>query len=327
MRILPRARPAFTLIELLVVIAIIGVLIGLLLPAVQAAREASRRAQCVNNLKQIALAAHNYESALGVFPPGQIKVQFPTTPRFRGFSLFVNMLPYLDQQPLYNRWNFANPMDNVEGTTANTSFVLGILLCPSDEIPQNPVSSSSTRWYAISSYGGSGGSQSHPPGSLSSDGIFHASGPAAPGFRQVRVADVRDGLSNTLFFGERNHVDPNYDTFVAPGWVIEPMGQWGWWAPSGGNFGLSDVTMSTVAPINFRIGFTHANRPPSVGGAADFAAYDAQRVGSFGSQHPGGANFALGDGSVRFLKDSTAETVLRALGTRAGNEAISADSY
>jgi prepilin-type N-terminal cleavage/methylation domain-containing protein/prepilin-type processing-associated H-X9-DG protein len=321
-----RARRAFTLIELLVVIAIIAVLIALLLPAVQSAREAARRTQCINNLKQLALATHHYESTHSVFPPGQMKLNFSTTPRFRGFSLYVNLLPFLDQQPLFNRWNFADPLDNTVGITANTAFVLNALLCPSDIIPQNPVQNG-IRWYGIASYGGNGGSQSHPPASISSDGIFHATGPAAPAFSQVRPADVRDGLSNTLFFGERNHIDPNYDTFFPIGWTTEPMWMWGWWAPSGGNFGLSDVTMSTFARINYRLPFSYATRPPSVNSTADFAPYDALRVCSFGSQHPGGAAFAMVDGSVRFLKDSTSETVLRALGTRAGGEVVSADQY
>ncbi len=140
-------------------------------------------------------------------------------------------------------------------------------------------------------------------------------------------SEIADGLSNTLFFGERNHRDPNYDTFVASGWVVEPMWQWGWWAPSGGNYGLSDVTMSTLAPINYRLGFDFANKPADASSQEGFASYDALRVGSFGSQHPGGANFAMADGSVRFLKDSTSMPTLRALGTRAGGEVVSADAY
>jgi len=322
-------RPrAFTLIELLVVIAIIAVLIALLLPAVQAAREAARRIQCTNNLKQLALAAHHYESTHRVYPPGQIKLSFPVAPRFRGFSLYVNLLPFLEQQPLYNRWNFADPLSNADGTTANTSIVLSALLCPSDVIQENPVSSSGgARWYAIASYGGNGGSQSHPPTSLTSDGVFHATGPAAPGLMQVGPSGIVDGLSNTLFFGERNHRDPNYDTFVPSGWVVEPMWQWGWWAPSGGNFGLSDVTMSTLSPINYKLGFNFETKPADASSQDGFAAYDALRVCSFGSQHPGGANFAMADGSVRFLKDTTAMPTYKALGTRAGGEVVSSDAY
>jgi len=321
-----RGSRAFTLIELLVVIAIIAVLIGLLLPAVQAARAAARRVQCVNQLKQLALAIHNYESTHAVFPPGQMKISYAATPKFRGFSLFVNLLPYIEQQPLYSRWNFSDPLGNTEGSTANSATVLGLLVCPADIIQQNPVANS-TRWYGIASYGGNGGTQSHPPSNLASDGMFHATGPAAPGFNQVRIAEVLDGLSSTLLLGERNHVDPNYDTFAAAGWTTEPMWQWGWWAAGGGNFGLSDLTMSSYAPINYRIGFGYNNRPGDVGDASGFAKYDTLRVNSFGSQHPGGANFALGDGSVRFLKDSTAQPVLRSLSTRAGTEVVSSDAF
>ncbi len=326
MSLVPGSRRGFTLIELLVVIAIIAVLIALLLPAVQAAREAARRIQCTNNLKQLALAAHNYESGQGVFPPGQIKMSFATQPKFRGFSLFVNLLPFLDQQPLFNRWNFADPLDNTVGSTANTSYVFAALVCPSDVIAQNPVQSGD-RWYGIASYGGNGGSQSHPPSSLTSDGVFHATGPAAPSFRQVRTAEVTDGLSNTLFFGERNHIDRNYDTFAAAGWTIEPMWMWGWWAPSGGNYGLSDVTMSSFSPINYKLPFSFANKDGSVGSQADFAIYDARRVCSWGSQHPGGATFAMADGSARFIQETVSADVLRSLGTRAGGEVVGSDAY
>jgi prepilin-type N-terminal cleavage/methylation domain-containing protein/prepilin-type processing-associated H-X9-DG protein len=322
-------RRGFTLIELLVVIAIIAVLIALLLPAVQAAREASRRVHCVNNLKQLALATMHYESAMAVLPPGQMKLMFSTTPRFRGFTLFVHMLPYIDQQPLYNMWNFSDPLANASGVTANTAVTLSALLCPSDMIPQNPVGNSTSpdaRWYAITSYGGNGGSQSHPPAALTSDGMFFATGPAAPTFSQVKIANVTDGLSNTLLFGERNHIDTNYDSFVGPGWAMEPMGQWGWWGSAGGNFALSDVTMSSFAPINYKVAVNFANKPAALDQAA-FATQETLRICSWGSQHPGGANFALADGSVRFIKDTTTMSILRSLGTRAGGEIVEHSAY
>jgi hypothetical protein len=124
-----------------------------------------------------------------------------------------------------------------------------------------------------------------------------------------------------LFFGERNHVDPIYDTYVAPGLALEPMGQWGWWAPSGGKYGLSDVTLSTFAPINYRVPLAYgAAGAPS--GSTFSDTYEASRVGSFGSQHSGGAQFCLADGSCRFISQNIDFTIFRGLGTRAGSEII-----
>ncbi len=111
----------FTLIELLVVIAIFAVLISLLLPAVQSAREAARRIQCTNNLKRLALATMNYESTNGVFLPGQMKM---TTKPPSGYTLFVNMLPFLEQHPLYNGWNFSSGFDNFCYRRSSSSMTL-----------------------------------------------------------------------------------------------------------------------------------------------------------------------------------------------------------
>ncbi|MBV8309592.1 MAG: DUF1559 domain-containing protein, partial [Planctomycetaceae bacterium] len=137
------------------------------------------------------------------------------------FTLFVNMLPFIEQQPLYNGWNFSNGFDNLYSSTARSATILSCLLCPADIIPQNPVQNgTSNEWYGITSYGGNAGTQSHPFSAVTSDGIFFYTGPAAPGFSQVPISGVTDGLSNTLFFGERNHFDPNYDSFAAPGWTF-----------------------------------------------------------------------------------------------------------
>jgi prepilin-type N-terminal cleavage/methylation domain-containing protein/prepilin-type processing-associated H-X9-DG protein len=326
MKARPRITLGFTLIELLVVIAIIAVLIALLLPAVQAARAAARRVQCTNNLKQIALATMNYESTNGILPPGQMKLA--TRPP-SGVTVFVSLLPYLEQQPLYNGWNFNYLFDNLYSNTARSATVISALLCPSDIIPNNPIENGTTsnEWYAITSYGGNAGSQSHPFAAVTSDGIFFYTGPAAPTYYQVRLAGITDGLSNTLFFGERSHFDPNYDTFAPPGWTFfsQTMGMWGWWASSSGGYGLSDVAESTFAPINYVVPISYGN--PNVSQSTFTTNYEYPRVNAFGSLHPGGANFAMVDGSVRFIKQTIAQNIYRGLGTRAGGEVISADAY
>jgi prepilin-type processing-associated H-X9-DG protein len=151
--------------------------------------------------------------------------------------------------------------------------------------------------------------------------VFASSGPATPTFPIVRLRDIVDGTTSTLLFGERNHTDRNFDTYAAQGWALEPMNQFGWWAPSGGMFGLSDVTLSTLGPINYRIPVPHG-----APGAADQATFqsdwDPRRVGAFGSMHAGGANFAMCDGSVRFLSENMDLQTFRAMGTRMGSEVI-----
>ncbi len=321
-------RRGFTLIELLVVIAIIAILIALLLPAVQQAREAARRTQCKNQLKQIGLAIHNYESSMTCFPPGQIRLGFAAQPRVRGWSMYVQLLPYFDQAPLYNRWDFADPLANE--ANGNTAVILPVLICPSESLSQNPFTKPSGARYALTSYGGNGGTQSHPPAAISGDGLFAGTGPtiAMPPTVQhglIRIRDVTDGTSNTLLIGERNHTDLNYDTFFTGGYATNPMGGWGYWAPAGGQLGITDLTMSSFAPINYRLPFNFANKPGSIGSATAFDASSEsiQRLCAFGSQHVGGAQFALVDGSVRFLSENTDRNILKSLSTRSGGEVIS----
>ena len=169
--------------------------------------------------------------------------------------------------------------------------------------------------------------QSHPFSAVTSDGIFFYTGPSAPTFYQVRIAAITDGLSNTLFFGERSHFDPNYDTFAPPGWTFfsQTMGMWGWWASSSGGYGLSDVARARIRRSTTWSPISYGN--PNVSQSTFTATYEYPRVNSFGSLHPGGANFAMVDGSVRFLKSSMAQPVYHALGTRAGGEVTSSDSY
>ncbi|HVJ85732.1 MAG TPA: DUF1559 domain-containing protein [Caulifigura sp.] len=317
-------RAAFTLIELLVVIAIIAILIALLLPAVQQAREAARRTQCKSQLKQIGLAIHNYESSHSCFPPGQIRMGFAAQPRVRGWSMYVQLLPYFEQGPLYNKWDFADPIANE--TNGNTAVILPVLICPSETIIENPFTKPSGSRYALSSYGGNGGTQSHPPSATAGDGIFAGTGPVitTPPTVQhsvVKIRDVTDGTSNTLLVGERNHTDVNHDTFFTAGIGTNPMGGWGYWSPTGGQMGLTDVTMSSFAPINYRLPYNRTTNP----GLSSTAAFDAapeviKRLNAFGSQHTGSASFCLSDGSVRTINENINSAVLRGLSTRGQGE-------
>lgn len=315
-------RAAFTLVELLVVIAIIGVLVALLLPAVQAAREAARRAQCLSQLHQLAIASHNFHDVRGSFPPGVYQMPFATAPKFRGVTLFAKLLPYIEQSNLSDSWDEVDPLNNtVGGNTSHTARVLTVLVCPSDVIPNNPFDGGSGRWYGITSYGGNGGSRSYDPQFATNDGVFFVIGPGsqtAPGKQPIQMAGITDGLSNTLLFGERSHFDNNHDSFAAnitppSGQFLNPMGAVGWWGASGGRLAAGDVTLSAYAPINFRIPAKFADGGSMVPPATNYNSYlyyNDRRISAFGSQHPGGANFALGDGSVRFISQNTNQVLL-----------------
>jgi prepilin-type N-terminal cleavage/methylation domain-containing protein/prepilin-type processing-associated H-X9-DG protein len=318
-------RRGFTLIELLVVIAIIAILIALLVPAMQRVREAAQRAQCDNNLKQIALAAHDYHDANKKFPPGVYQLPFAGAPKYRGATLFVHLLPYLEQNGLYSSWDFTNPLNNTNGgTAARSATVLPVFVCPSDNLPQNPVTDSNGRWYALGSYGGNGGTRSYDPQFATNDGIFAVIGSGsqtAPNGAPIRMADVTDGLSNTVLLGERSHYDASQDSFAANmsapnNAAINPMNNIGFWASSAGRLAAGDVLLSAFAPINYQVPANYANRAtlnPPVNNGNDYLYYNDRRVCAFGSRHPSGANFALADGSVRFISDSLPTATLQLL--------------
>ena len=317
-------RRGFTLIELFVVIFIIAVLIGLLLPAVQAAREAARRMACANHLRQIALATHNYHDSHERFPiGGGLPVDVAGIPT-GATNLWVALLRYHEQDNLYKKWDYNDNRNNVSGgTTAPQAQVIGILLCPSDPLPADVVEHSAAvtpQWcwgfYGMSSYGGSAGTRSLPPGNppsfpgLSRDGIFWIDS-------SVCIADIPDGTSNTFLFSERYHHDPEFDlrrlvvlSGTAP---ITQLGKWGFVAGTPGI--MVNVTLHSAAPINYRVP-TGGNAPALL-----------DRAAAFGSGHSGGANFAYADGSVHFLSERTPLPVLQALSTRSGGELNTEGGY
>jgi prepilin-type N-terminal cleavage/methylation domain-containing protein/prepilin-type processing-associated H-X9-DG protein len=336
-------RRGFTLIELLVVIAIIGVLIALLLPAVQAAREAARRAQCTNNLKQIALAAQNYHDINGSFPIGSPLMLDPLLGYYtESQSTFVSMLGQFEQQPLFNAMNFSRSVYVMENQTV---FKTGLsnLWCPSDGAIQRtssigPYLNSPNFQFKFTSYAGNTGTfwpevllywngqdPKDPAVTTRSDrinGVYMYN-------RVNRIADITDGTSNTFIYGERAN-----GQFV-PG----DKDNFGWWADAV----TADTLFTTLYPMN-----------PFKKIAYVSPEYSNSYVESASSFHPGGANFAFCDGSVRFLKDTintwpfnpatgfplgctdssgiltlapgTKYGVYQALSSRAGGEVISGDS-
>jgi prepilin-type N-terminal cleavage/methylation domain-containing protein/prepilin-type processing-associated H-X9-DG protein len=281
-------RGGFTLIELLVVIAIIGVLVGLLLPAVQSAREAARRIQCNNNLKQIALATHGYVDVWATLPRGGCLQQISAgsglydssgSPYLSG-GVFLGLLPYMDQRPLYDAMNFQlNIWTAVNATVSATG--INTLWCPSDSGTSDPQTVSDGSFYDpgpftmyYTSYAGNFGTWHMgwtPQYNDRLNGLFNADG-------AVRMASVTDGLSNTIAFGEHARaILPAADQLC-----------WHWW-PSGY---LGDAIFVTLYPMNPQRTISDI---ADLGGAYTLAT---------SSQHPGGCNFAFLDGSVRFLKDT-----------------------
>jgi prepilin-type N-terminal cleavage/methylation domain-containing protein/prepilin-type processing-associated H-X9-DG protein len=369
------ARPyptrAFTLIELLVVVAIIAVLIALLLPAVQAAREAARRSQCVNNIKQLGLAAANYHSTNNCFPPGGFnawRLSGGNSPGYAGtpysaWSCFAFMLPNMEQSMLYNAINWSlgtgqgDAVDSAIQSTV-TKTRINSMICPSASVPPTGATVNGLSGVPApgDSYFGSVGScleydatrTNGPP-----NGVFWYQGTA------IGVSDVRDGTSNTIMFGEFKIGDFNTTKTTVASDVAD--------ASSSAPAGVTRGTQSMVAPFGVPGGtnvtawlqgcaaslatmnrsfvgdtwalgimgrglgnFVTAPNPKTPNcldytGQGDFDS--APIVIGPSSYHSGGANVGFCDGSVRFIKDSTALTTIWALGSRDQGETIDASTY
>jgi prepilin-type N-terminal cleavage/methylation domain-containing protein/prepilin-type processing-associated H-X9-DG protein len=283
-------RAGFTLIELLVVIAIIAVLIALLLPAVQAAREAARRGQCSNNLRQLALAALNYESTHQTLPPAGFTRPSTWPGSTWNFGPFVSMLPFLEQPAVFNAVNFDwNVFAGANVTIAGIG--LSVLWCPSDpsvsvlspaNLANYPGAPPGDWKQARSSYAGIVGAWSlrlnvdNPTFALRKanlTGVIYA-------HSSTRLAEITDGTSNTLLFGEHLH-----GLFDPPGQLQYHAWNSGFW---------TDTVMAGYYPVNGSRKLLSLDDP----GDRDYLAMN------LASNHPGGVDVALCDGSVRFLKDS-----------------------
>jgi prepilin-type N-terminal cleavage/methylation domain-containing protein len=318
------ARNAFTLIELLVVIAIIAVLIGLLLPAVQRVREAANRAQCANNLKQLALACHSYHDARKVFPTGQYG-DYNKQTSFGGayedsmsWSWIAFILPYIEEGTVYTTGNIPTAQLN---KSSATSAVIPILLCPSDTLFGMGAQTESSHYLTapglvvgMSNYRGVEGANfcygtytnngtngpgigGHPPNYCEcwevGDGIFFP----MVWERPYRMTDITDGTSNTFMIGE--------DIWLPGSFGKGIYGRGYAWAHS------VEANLTCAIPPNL----LGPGSPP-----ADIGNF--QLNNGFKSMHTGGLQFAFIDGSVHFVTDSIALGTYRALATIRGGEVV-----
>jgi prepilin-type N-terminal cleavage/methylation domain-containing protein len=333
-----QVRAAFTLIELLVVIAIIAILIGLLLPAVQKVRAAAARIQCQNNLKQVALALHGYHDDYGHFP-GVVDQGGP-----RYTSMFVEILPYIEQRTVYEQWDFTNPFNN--GTNGLAATVIKTYLCPSQSSAFTPITLGGGT-YALTTYGGNGGTRPFPPSLSQVDGVFYMTGPGSEprsGQVPVTIMGISDGTSNTLLLGERIVGDGNLDSFfgaLAAGVITPPPdppmqfeSTYSVWAPPPGPNNSAGLVGSMVT-VGYSMPFGWSPPPepdppatpippPPVHWATLGPLWWA-RLGAIGSYHPIGANVAMSDGSVKFISNSVSLTTLQVVSTRAGGEIVPSD--
>ena len=331
-----RPRRAFTLIELLVVIAITAILIGLLLPAVQKVREAAARMKCGNNLKQLGLALHNYESGNGKWPP-----LYPgTAPGSTAFnykytwSVLAQLNPNLEQTNIYNTMDLNQPMyDAANQITAPNRFAVvqkvSIFLCPSDR--GIPVSSAygvtdmgPTNYVASHGSGLSGGGYGSPIGA---DGIF-------PAVNGIRITDITDGTSNTVAMSESILGDGAEVTTTQPGDERTAYKYTGFSGtlPSDANCSGTPVLWNgynrrgfmwasgEARCVSFNTYYTPNAKNFDCVANDPAATYIAVGFRAARSRHTGGVNAMMGDGSVRFIRDGVDLTIWRQAATRAGGE-------
>ena len=320
---------AFTLVELLVVIAIIGILIALLLPAVQAAREAARRAQCLNNLKQISLAVHNYHDANRAIMVGAYGCCWGTWK--------VAMLPYIEQQPLFQLYEHGpkgtasdgygdppspRPWRNRYSHPVNmrvTTVQIPTFLCPSDR-PNAPIGDIKSHSYAAN-YGNTviwyTEGRAHPSDSTlvhmgaPFDWVRVGAVPEVGGGRSQNFSAITDGLSNTLLFGE---------VIIGQG---RDLRGFSWWGDASG----FTTYMPPNSPLPDRIYTDYycqnvkPNPPCDVSTSAEPTNFASR------SRHPGGVQVSFCDGSARFISETIDLKIWRALSTARGSEPISGSQY
>jgi prepilin-type N-terminal cleavage/methylation domain-containing protein/prepilin-type processing-associated H-X9-DG protein len=292
----PTGRPAFTLIEVVVVVGIIGVMISLLLPAIQSSREQARRVSCQNNLLQLGTALASYASSYGVLPPGVVNDKGPITGKAGGyrFGWAVQILPFLQEDAIHRQFDFRHGVDAPANSTARLHGIR-TFVCPSNN-------STGPMAYAACH---------HDVEALidaGNHGVFYLNS-------RIRYDDITDGPAFTIFLGDSG------GSGMPGGWAVGDM----------------STLRNTGTPVNggpvvpLPGGYAVYRYDSEEQKAAEAAAEEEfrlnARVGGFSSSHRAGANFLFGDGSVRFLNDSTDARVYRRLGHRADGELIDGDDF
>ena len=320
----PSPRRGFTLIELLVVVAIIGVLIALLLPAIQKVRAAALRVKCGNHLKQLALAAHAYETAHGTLPSQN---RNPTGARNQYGSIggpwTVILLPYLEQGPVFDKF-LADEQNGPTGGWA-IATVIPFYLCPADDLPSPATHTydwSGGRVFGLLSYGANVGTRGNMDSRVR-DGVIVATDTRTHG---IRVSDVIDGVSQTIMLGETASGDKQWEAFHShPKDDLNVYIYGRYWAST-------NSVVGAMARVNYRLaddfGPSGPYPPNPYGGGGSDALFNFhfhKRRSAIGSFHPGGANVALADGAVRFLPDALGLDALIALTGRADGLVIPED--
>lgn len=309
----PRAKRGFTLIELLVVIAIIAILISLLLPAVQQAREAARRTQCKNNLKQLGLALHNYHDVHGSFPPGYFARNVSATDMAAaetgpGFAWGVAILPFLDQQNLFNEIDFTLDAEDAANLPSGQTVLNGFL-CPTDPAPRVFALPSGTELAASNYVGIYGyGSVSMAPGS--GTGVFYRNS-------STRIRDITDGTSNTICIGERMHEHDNVDALAQ----VDANSTWYAAIPASPRpAGMVMVAMMEQSPslVLGHVGQDAMGPMP----AMHHTPNNTNHIVNFSSNHTGGVQFLLCDGSVHFMSENIHYDTFRYMGERADGQIL-----
>ena len=284
-------RSGFTLIELLVVIAIIGILVALLLPAVQFAREAGRRMQCQNNLKQIALAVHNYHDTLRTLPPGD------TSANLSGTSAFTAILPFMEESKAADLYDFKKGNSDPKNMLV-VSQRFQTFLCPSANFVRPvPISGCDANNRAPGTYAFCSGSLD-AWGNMVAGGVPNNGAIIFPSAGTTTLGSVTDGTAFTFLAGESNWNFRDY-TFTSGPCNGQVRGGFSYWSSP---YPLATM-FTTMGPFN----------PKSMNG-------DSRRLSNFRSSHPNGVNMTNCDGSVRFWSEVVNHAVLDATATRAGNE-------